>query len=105
MYQSFIKKANIKTKAVHAGENTDKRYIGSIADITMSNTFSVDTDISFSAENLDEDAQFIYTRWGNPTIQMLEQKVAALENGEAALAFSSGMAAITGLMMQKLKRF
>lgn len=103
MDPSFIKKANIKTKAVHAGETKDKRYTGSIADITMSNTFSVDTDISFSAENLDEDAQFIYTRWGNPTIQMLEQKVAALENGEAALAFSSGMAAITGLMMQKLK--
>jgi len=103
MDQSFIKKTNFKTKAVHAGETTDKRYTGSIADITMSNTFSVDPDISFSAENLDEDAQFIYTRWGNPTVQMLEQKVAALENGEAALAFSSGMAAITGLMLQKLK--
>ncbi|MDE0008152.1 MAG: aminotransferase class I/II-fold pyridoxal phosphate-dependent enzyme, partial [Gammaproteobacteria bacterium] len=47
--------------------------------------------------------QFIYTRWGNPTVRMLEQKLAALEGGEACATFASGMAATTGLMLSRLK--
>lgn len=40
-----------------------------------------------------------YGRYGNPTIATLEQKIAALENGEAALGVSSGMAAISGALL------
>ncbi len=38
---------------------------------------------------------YVYTRWRNPTTEALEEKVALLEGTERALAFSSGMAAIT----------
>ena len=38
----------------------------------------------------------MYTRYGNPTVSALEAAVAALEGGEAALAYGSGMAAIHG---------
>jgi methionine-gamma-lyase len=69
----------------------------------MSTTFVIDTDISFSANELATDAPFVYTRWGNPTIAQLEQKLAALEGAEAGLAFASGMAAITGLFLWALR--
>lgn len=51
---------------------------------------------------LEEDG-FIYSRLGNPSTAYLEQKMACLENTEAALALSSGMAAIGTVFMTKLK--
>ena len=45
---------------------------------------------------------FIYTRWGNPTVRALEQKLAALEGAEACVAFGSGMAASAGLLLGTL---
>ncbi|MED4751549.1 aminotransferase class I/II-fold pyridoxal phosphate-dependent enzyme [Brevibacillus choshinensis] len=44
-----------------------------------------------------------YGRYGNPTIATLETKIASLENGEAALGVSSGMAAISGALLAYLK--
>ncbi len=46
---------------------------------------------------------YIYTRFGNPTQAVLEEKMAALEEGEAALAFSSGMAAISSVFLLLIK--
>jgi methionine-gamma-lyase len=46
---------------------------------------------------------YIYTRFGNPTQNALEEKVAVLEKGEAALAFSSGMAAISSVFLLIVK--
>ena len=68
----------------------------------MANSFMASPDVSFSAEDLTPDSPFIYTRWGNPTVQMLEQRLASLEGGEEGLCFSSGMAAITGLFTHLL---
>ncbi|MFJ9497965.1 trans-sulfuration enzyme family protein [Brevibacillus centrosporus] len=45
-----------------------------------------------------------YGRYGNPTIQTLEEKIAALENGEAALGVSSGMAAISASLLAFLQQ-
>lgn len=45
-----------------------------------------------------------YGRYGNPTIETLEAKIAALENGEAALGVSSGMAAISGALLAFLQQ-
>jgi methionine-gamma-lyase len=44
-----------------------------------------------------------YTRWGNPTITLAEQRLAALEGTEAALVFASGMGAITSSILGLLK--
>ena len=44
-----------------------------------------------------------YTRVSNPTVANFEAKIAALENGEAAVAFGSGVAAISGIMLHFLK--
>jgi methionine-gamma-lyase len=93
-----------RTRAVHAGEAPDPATRASAPNIVMSTTFVVDdADAKFSANALGEDAPFVYTRWANPTVRQLEVKLADLEGGEAAVAFGSGMAATTALLLHVLK--
>ena len=93
----------VRTTAVHGGEVPDRNTGASAPDITMSSTFVQDEPTGFSFATAGDAPQFIYTRWGNPTVQMLEQKLAALEGGEACAAFASGMAATAGLLLAQLK--
>ncbi len=50
-----------------------------------------------------DDPGFIYARYGNPTVAMFEERIAALEGAEAAFATASGMAAVNGAMFSQLK--
>ena len=93
----------VRTTAVHGGEAPDPNTGASAPDITMSSTFVQDEPTGFSFATAGDAPQFIYARWGNPTVRMLEQKLAALEGGEACAAFASGMAATTGLLLSQLK--
>ena len=52
----------------------------------------------------DRGGRYAYTRVSNPTTEIVENKVAALEQGEAAKCFSSGMGAISAAMMHYLKK-
>jgi methionine-gamma-lyase len=83
------------TLAVHAGEGPC-RVTGAVdTPIYQSTTFAaVDSD-EMAALYSGEKPGYMYTRYGNPTVHALEEKVAALEAGEAALAFASGMAAVS----------
>jgi cystathionine beta-lyase/cystathionine gamma-synthase len=93
-----------RTRAVHSGEAPDPSTGASAPNIVMSTTFVVaDADAQFSANALADDAPFLYTRWANPTVRQLEAKLADLEGGEAAVAFGSGMAATTALLLHELK--
>lgn len=94
---------HIQTRAVHAGEQPDPATGASSPNIVMSSTFVAGTDASFSIEGNDTDAPFLYSRWANPTVVQLEQKLADLEGAEACVAFASGMGAIAGLMLHCLK--
>ena len=47
--------------------------------------------------------QFIYARYGNPTVAMFEERIAALEGAEDAFATASGMAAVNGALFSQLK--
>ncbi|WP_170788462.1 O-succinylhomoserine sulfhydrylase [Ruegeria lacuscaerulensis] len=47
--------------------------------------------------------EFIYARYGNPTVSMFEQRIAALEGGEDAFATASGMAAVNAALVSMLK--
>jgi methionine-gamma-lyase len=95
--------AGPQTLAIHAGEGPDPRTGASAPNLVMSTTFVIDPDISFSATELAADAPFVYTRWGNPTVEQLERKLAAMDGAEAAMAFASGMAAVTGLLLHVLR--
>lgn len=71
--------------------------------LVTATSFHTDPDaIGFSANDLDAAAPMFYTRWGNPTVAQLEARLAALEGGEAALGFASGMAALSGLFLHRL---
>ncbi|MDR1813954.1 MAG: PLP-dependent aspartate aminotransferase family protein [Tannerella sp.] len=92
-----------RTLAVHAGEAPDASTHASAPNIVMSTTFTVGADTTFSVEGLEENDPWIYTRWGNPTVRQLEDKLCALEGAEIAVAFASGMGAISALLLHTLK--
>ena len=93
----------MRTKAVHAGEKPDPDTRAATPNIVMSTTYIVDPDTTFSIEGQSDDPPYVYTRWGNPTVDQLERKLAALEGTEAGIAFGSGMAAITALFFHHLE--
>jgi methionine-gamma-lyase len=92
-----------QTRAVHAGEFPDPLTGASAPNLVMSTTFVVGADTGFSVEEMGEDDPFIYTRWGNPTIRQMEEKIAVLEEAETAVAFASGMSAATALLLHTLR--
>jgi methionine-gamma-lyase len=92
----------VSTKAIHAGEDKRSSAGASAPDLVMSSSFLIDEEVSFSANNLDTDSPYVYTRWSNPTIAQLEEKLSALEQAEASIAFASGMAATTAVLLQFL---
>jgi methionine-gamma-lyase len=91
------------TLAVHAGEAPCPATGALDTPIYQSTTFvSIDSD-EMAAVYGDEKFGYMYTRYGNPTIRALEEKMAALEGGEAALATASGMAAISTAILGYVK--
>ncbi|KIQ68136.1 O-succinylhomoserine sulfhydrylase [Wenxinia marina] len=92
-----------RTKAVHAG--TRRSQYGEVSEaIFLTQGFVYDT-----AEAAEQrftkagDDEFIYARYGNPTVRMFEERMAALEGAEDAFATASGMAAVNGALMAMLK--
>ena len=90
------------TLAVHAGEAPDPVTRASAPNLVMSSTFVMDEPAGFSAYDIPENAPYIYSRWSNPTVQQLEEKMAALEGGEACRCFASGMAATSAVLLSLL---
>jgi len=89
----------LNTTAIHGGEAPDPTTGASAPPIYMSSTYVTDQVAGFSAHDLDDQAGFLYGRWGNPTVSMLEGKLAALEQTEDCLCFASGMAAATAIFL------
>jgi methionine-gamma-lyase len=87
----------LQTTAIHAGEAPDPATGASAPAIHMSSTFVVDEPAGFSAHDLGPDSPYLYARWANPTVDMLERKIAALEGVEACLCTASGMAAASAI--------
>ena len=97
-----IKKCGLGTTARHAG--TLKNLYGTLAmPIYQTSTFIFDSAEQGGRRFALEEAGYIYTRLGNPTTTVLEDKIAALEEGEAAVATSSGMGAISSTLWTVLK--
>ena len=91
------KKCGLGTTAIHAG--TLKNLYGTLAmPIYQTSTFIFDSAEQGGRRFALEEAGYIYTRLGNPTTTVLENKIAALEEGEAAVATSSGMGAISSTL-------
>ncbi|MGB2129119.1 MAG: O-acetylhomoserine aminocarboxypropyltransferase/cysteine synthase family protein [Flavicella sp.] len=90
---------NIATQALHAGHNTDQTSGTRSVPIYQTSSYVFnDTDHAANLFALKE-LGFIYTRLNNPTNDILQQRLAAIEGGVGAVVFASGTSAIaTGLM-------
>lgn len=99
------KKQGWQTRAVHAGEAPDPATGATTPNIVMSTTYAADPSVQFSIADQEGaiSSGFVYTRWGNPTIQQLAKKLAALEGTRRCVLFGSGMAAISALFLHLLK--
>ena len=86
----------LDTLAIHTGTDLAPQDVS--PPLHMANTYIFDC-AEQAAQAFDLEDQPIYTRWGNPTTTVMEQKVAALEGAEAAVATSSGMAAVTAALL------
>lgn len=92
-----------RTKAVHTG--TRRSQYGEVSEaIFMTQGFVYDTaeDAAARFEEAGPD-EFIYARYGNPTVKMFEDRIAALEGAEDGFATASGMAAVSGALLSMLK--
>jgi methionine-gamma-lyase len=92
-------KFGLMTTAIHAGEAPDPTTGASAPALHMSSTFVTNQVAGFSAHDLEDDGNFLYARWGNPTVKMLEQKIATLEDVEDCICLASGMAAATAIFL------
>ncbi len=90
------------TIAVHAGEARQKPTDAITDPIVCASTFTFANSQAVIDYIEQEQPREEYGRYGNPGEKIAEKKLAEMEGGEAALLFSSGMAAIVGVFMAKL---
>jgi methionine-gamma-lyase len=89
-----MKYKGFSTKAIHSGH--DHNTHGTLATpIYQTSTFVFDNAEQGGRRFTLEEEGYIYTRLGNPTTKVLEDKLAALENADGCIATSSGIGAIT----------
>src|SRR5215472_7591307 len=94
------RKSRPETAAVRGASELKKKNGPVAPEIYQTSTFEVtDNEEQIRVTTTDR----YYTRWGNPTITLAEQTLAALEGTEAALVFASGMGAITTTILALLK--
>lgn len=96
--------SRFSTRLIHAGETPCPRTGAMMTPVyqTTSYLFQDVQDGARKCEHIDHG--YCYTRLGNPTQSALEEKLASLEGGGAALAFASGVAAISALLFSHFKQ-
>ena len=94
---------NPRTKAVHGG--TRRSQYGEVSEaIFLTQGFVYESAEAAEARFIEAGPdEFIYARYGNPTVAMFEDRIAGLEGAEDAFATASGMAAVSGALMSMLK--
>lgn len=96
---SHLDLENVKfaTRSIHAGQSPDPVYGALAMPIYLTSTFCAETTDAYDARKAA--GGFGYSRSGNPTTRVLEQKIAALENAEDCVATASGMGAVGSIMV------
>ncbi len=91
-----------RTKLVHAG--TRRSQYGELSEaLFLTQGFAYDTAEQAEARFIETgEDEYIYARYGNPTVRMFEERIAALEGAEDAFATASGMAAVSGALFAML---
>jgi O-succinylhomoserine sulfhydrylase len=92
-----------RTRAVHAG--TRRSQYGEVSEaIFLTQGFVYESAEAAEARFIEAGPdEFIYARYGNPTVAMFEERIASLEGAEDAFATASGMAAVSGALTSMLR--
>jgi O-succinylhomoserine sulfhydrylase len=92
-----------RTRAVHAG--TRRSQYGEVSEaLFLTQGFVYESAEAAQARFIETGPdEYIYARYGNPTVRMFEDRIAALEGAEDAFATASGMAAVNGALVSMLK--
>lgn len=93
---------SVETLVVHAGID-ENPYLAPVPPIYQTSTFGFDSAEQGAAIFNGSRKGYIYSRMGNPTVEALENAIAALEHGAKGLACGSGMAAIHTALATELK--
>ena len=91
------------TELIHAGETASGIAVPLTTPIYETSTFVFDSAAEVLAYNEGRSSKYLYSRYANPTIVSVEQKLAILEQAESALLFSSGQGATTTILMAHVK--
>ncbi|HDR7632856.1 TPA: methionine gamma-lyase [Bacillus mycoides] len=98
-----MKKKHMETALIHHGYTSEEHKGSLTPPLFQTSTFTFETAQQGEASFAGEDPSYIYSRLGNPTVRLFEERMAVLEGGEEALAFGSGMAAISATLIGFLK--
>ncbi|MCW9131804.1 methionine gamma-lyase [Bacillus paramycoides] len=98
-----MKKKHMETALIHHGYESNEHKGSLTPPLFQTSTFTFETAQQGEASFAGEDPSYIYSRLGNPTVNLFEERMAVLEGGEEALAFGSGMAAISATLIGFLK--
>ncbi|MGJ9458264.1 methionine gamma-lyase [Oceanobacillus sp. CF4.6] len=97
------KQDHFETAVIHEGYDS-KTMLGSLTPpIFQTSTYTFENAEQGERRFAGEEGGYIYSRLGNPTVRVLEDRIAALENGEKGLAFGSGMAAVSAVLIALTK--
>ncbi len=103
MNNEQLKKLGFATKAIHGGHQPNQ--FGALCDpIYQTSAFTFETAEQGGARFALEEDGYIYSRLGNPTNNLAEQKVALLEGAEACVSAASGIGAITSAIWVCVKQ-
>ncbi|AXH99478.1 methionine gamma-lyase [Sporosarcina sp. PTS2304] len=92
-----------ETAMIHEGYDS-KEHQGSLAvPLYQTATYVFDSAEQGEKRFAGEEAGNIYSRLGNPTVSVLEERIARMEEGQAGLAFASGMAAVSAVLVHVTK--
>ncbi|MBR9834322.1 MAG: methionine gamma-lyase [Alphaproteobacteria bacterium] len=100
---SHPKSSGFATQAIHHGYNPLDEQGALTPPLHLTSTFAFDTAEQGGARFAGEAPGHIYSRISNPTVELLEARMAALEGAEAGVAMASGMGAITSVLWSFLK--
>lgn len=93
----------IETMLSHYGEERDKYFGAVVPPMFQNSLFTFESYEAIDKAFEDPYENYIYTRGLNPTVEIVEKKIAYLEGGEKAKLFASGMAAISSSILNFIK--
>ncbi|WP_329117798.1 trans-sulfuration enzyme family protein [Streptomyces sp. NBC_01353] len=95
---------DIRTRAVHIVDEPPEEGGRPLSvPLVQSSAFAFDSADALAEAMAGPDGRYVYSRRGNPTVRALERTLAGLEGGASALAFASGMGAISGVLLALLR--